>query len=211
MDKHTIWKEWPHFPSTVKAIHAISHTINIIQWRGAGKRTQYIRREQSSPGNLQVGHVPSNCTRHIPQTSSSGMSQRQIATAFHSLMVAFIFFLLFIFYFFIFCLLLLRLLLLVLSRAAAKRERDRQKAVVVWFVVVGRVVGRSYLFAVSAWADTDSCFVRTSEKCPINLILLPPSLDHLSLRAAVCKQPSPASPLVLPWPALLSVALWAFH
>ena len=157
-------------------------------------RTRPIELHATYPADLVVGHVPAPDRNSVPLFNGS----------LH-------FFLLFIFYFFIFCLLLLRLLLLVLSRAAAKRERDRQKAVVVWFVVVGRVVGRSYLFAVSAWADTDSCFVRTSEKCPINLILLPPSLDHLSLRAAVCKQPSPASPLVLPWPALLSVALWAFH
>lgn len=60
--RQCIWKEWPHFPSN---------------------------REQSSPGNLQVGQVPSNCTRQMPQTSSSGMSQRQVATAFHSLMVTF--------------------------------------------------------------------------------------------------------------------------
>lgn len=48
-----------------------------------------LHRVQSSPGYLQVGHVPSNWTRHIPQTSSSGMSHRQEATAFHSLMVTF--------------------------------------------------------------------------------------------------------------------------
>lgn len=48
-----------------------------------------IHRVQSSPGYLHVGQVPSNCTLHIPQTSSSGMSQRQEATAFHSSMVTF--------------------------------------------------------------------------------------------------------------------------
>jgi hypothetical protein len=50
-----------------------------------------IHKAQSSPGYLQVGQVPSNCTRHIPQTSSSGISHRQEATAFHSLMMTFIF------------------------------------------------------------------------------------------------------------------------
>lgn len=51
----------------------------------------YIRSVQSSPGYLHVGHVASNCTRQIPHKSSSGMSQRQDATAFHSLMVTFMF------------------------------------------------------------------------------------------------------------------------
>ena len=50
---------------------------------------RYARKAQSSPGYLQVGHVPSNWTRHIPQTSSSGMSHRQEATAFHSFIVTF--------------------------------------------------------------------------------------------------------------------------
>ena len=45
---------------------------------------------QSSPGYLHVGQVPSNWTRQIPQTSSSGMSHRHDATAFHSLIVTFI-------------------------------------------------------------------------------------------------------------------------
>ena len=49
-----------------------------------------LQRAQSSPGYLHVGHVPSNCIRHMPQTSSSGMSHRHDATAFHSLMVTFI-------------------------------------------------------------------------------------------------------------------------
>lgn len=42
-----------------------------------------IRKLQSSPGYLHVGHVPSKATWQIPQTSSSGMSHRQVATAFH--------------------------------------------------------------------------------------------------------------------------------
>jgi len=54
------------------------------------RATGDIHREQSSPGNLQVGQVPSNWTRQMPHTSSSGMSQRHEATAFHSLMVTFI-------------------------------------------------------------------------------------------------------------------------
>jgi hypothetical protein len=45
---------------------------------------------QSSPGYLQVGHVPSKWTWQIPQTSSSGISHRQVATAFHFLILTFI-------------------------------------------------------------------------------------------------------------------------
>lgn len=56
------------------------------------KKNQHIHKVQSSPGYLHVGHVPSNCTRQMPQTSSSGMSQRHEATAFHSLIVTFILF-----------------------------------------------------------------------------------------------------------------------
>jgi len=48
-----------------------------------------IRSVQSSPGYLQVGQVPSNWTRQIPQTSSSGISQRHVATAFHCFIVTF--------------------------------------------------------------------------------------------------------------------------
>jgi hypothetical protein len=53
------------------------------------KASASLRSVQSSPGYLQAGHVPSNCTRQMPQTSSSGMSHRQDATAFHCLMVTF--------------------------------------------------------------------------------------------------------------------------
>jgi hypothetical protein len=49
-----------------------------------------IRRGHSSPGNLHFEQVLSYGFRQIPQTSSSGMSQRQAATAFHSLIVTFI-------------------------------------------------------------------------------------------------------------------------
>lgn len=46
---------------------------------------------QSSPGNLQVGHVASKSTRQIPHRSSSSLtSQRQAATAVQDLMVTFI-------------------------------------------------------------------------------------------------------------------------
>lgn len=73
---------------------SLSREKNLSQFPDLRKsaicETEYIRREQSSPGNLQVGQVPSNWTRQIPHTSSSGMSQRQEATAFHSLMVTFI-------------------------------------------------------------------------------------------------------------------------
>lgn len=50
----------------------------------------HLQRGQSSPGYLQVGHVPSKWTWQMPQTSSSGMSQRQVATAFHFLILTFI-------------------------------------------------------------------------------------------------------------------------
>jgi hypothetical protein len=46
---------------------------------------------QSSPGYLQVGQVPSKWTWQIPQTSSSGISHLHVATAFHFLIVTFIF------------------------------------------------------------------------------------------------------------------------
>lgn len=45
---------------------------------------------QSSPGYLHVGHVPSKWTWQIPQTSSSGISHRQVATAFHLFILTFI-------------------------------------------------------------------------------------------------------------------------
>ncbi len=78
---HTIWKEWPHFPIT-------EHRGSV--WMMCRGLKVHLRRVQSSPGYLQVGQVPSNCTRQIPQTSSSGMSHRHEATAFHSLIVTFI-------------------------------------------------------------------------------------------------------------------------
>lgn len=43
----------------------------------------------SSPGYLQFGQQPSKSIRQIPQTSSSGISQRQVATACHSLILTF--------------------------------------------------------------------------------------------------------------------------
>lgn len=48
-----------------------------------------IRSGHSSPGNLHLEQVLSYGLRQIPQTSSSGMSQRHAATAFHSLIVTF--------------------------------------------------------------------------------------------------------------------------
>ena len=77
---HTMWKEWPQVPITKLSFSPIEPA------RTWGHN---IQRAQSSPGYLHVGHVPSNWTRHIPQTSSSGMSHRQDATAFHSFMVTF--------------------------------------------------------------------------------------------------------------------------
>lgn len=48
-----------------------------------------IHSGQSSPGNLHLEQVLSYGLRQMPHTSSSGMSHRQAATAFHSLMVTF--------------------------------------------------------------------------------------------------------------------------
>ena len=78
---HTMWKEWPHLPMTGVAGHE--------RQRKRGGWGGDVRREQSSPGYLQVGQVPSNWTRQMPHTSSSGMSHRQAATAFHSLIRTF--------------------------------------------------------------------------------------------------------------------------
>ncbi len=47
------------------------------------------RSGQSSPGYLHVGQVPSNCTRQMPHTSSSGMSHLHVATACHVLILTF--------------------------------------------------------------------------------------------------------------------------
>lgn len=52
--------------------------------------TGVLHRLHSSPGYLQVGHVPSKWTWQMPQTSSSGRSHRQVATAFHFLILTFI-------------------------------------------------------------------------------------------------------------------------
>ena len=49
-----------------------------------------IQSGHSSPGNLHLEHVLSYGLRQIPHTSSSGMSQRHAATAFHSLIGTFI-------------------------------------------------------------------------------------------------------------------------
>ena len=67
--------------------HYSSSAKGLVNEDGQGPPSH---KAQSSPGYLQVGQVPSNCTRQIPQTSSSGMSQRHDATAFHSLIVTFI-------------------------------------------------------------------------------------------------------------------------
>lgn len=57
--------------------------------RGMYEKGRNLRSAQSSPGYLHVGHVPSNCTRQMPHTSSSGMSHRQVATADHCFMRTF--------------------------------------------------------------------------------------------------------------------------
>jgi hypothetical protein len=54
-----------------------------------GSSSFNLRSGHSSPGNLHLEHVLSYGLRQMPQTSSSGMSQRQAATAFHSRMVTF--------------------------------------------------------------------------------------------------------------------------
>lgn len=61
-------------------------------------RRGVIRSGQSSPGNLQFGHVPSNCTRQMPHTSSSGTSQRHEATAFQHLILTFMCLLVLVFF-----------------------------------------------------------------------------------------------------------------
>ena len=54
------------------------------------RRRERLRKMQSSPGYLHVGHVPSKWTWQMPQTSSSGISHRHVATAFHFLILTFI-------------------------------------------------------------------------------------------------------------------------
>jgi hypothetical protein len=76
-----MWKLCPHFPDTMG--HGVSKVIIDIPCGG------HLQRGQSSPGYLHVGHVPSKWTWQIPQTSSSGMSHRQVATAFHFLILTF--------------------------------------------------------------------------------------------------------------------------
>jgi len=77
---HTMWKLWPHLPDTAK--------------RGKHRAERWdkgsLRRLQVSPGYRQVGHVPSNWFWQMPHTSSSGRSQRQVATAAHFLILTFI-------------------------------------------------------------------------------------------------------------------------
>lgn len=58
-------------------------------WPDGDAGGKHLHRLQSSPGYLHVGHVPSKWTWQMPQTSSSGMSHRQVATVFHFLMVTF--------------------------------------------------------------------------------------------------------------------------
>lgn len=53
------------------------------------KTLKDIRSGQSSPGNLHDGQEPSKPIWQMPQTSSSGMSQRHVATAAHFLIVTF--------------------------------------------------------------------------------------------------------------------------
>ncbi len=65
-----------------------------IRCRGSfckrGRRPRNSQRLHSSPGYLHVGQVLSNWFWQIPQTSSSGKSQRQMATASHFLILTFI-------------------------------------------------------------------------------------------------------------------------
>lgn len=82
----------------VKVMAAFSrHWYNRLasERRGGTQRTEMageqagLRRLQSSPGYLHVGHVPSKWTWQMPHTSSSGISQRHVATAFHCLILTF--------------------------------------------------------------------------------------------------------------------------
>ena len=83
----------PSMPVSFMAYHmermpAFANHSTMISFR-LRRGNEGIHSVQSSPGYLHVGQVPSNCTLQIPQTSSSGMSHRQDATAFHSSMVTF--------------------------------------------------------------------------------------------------------------------------
>lgn len=75
----------------VKGVSALSIYCNSSAPPSASSNILgFSHKVQSSPGYLHVGQVPSNWTRQIPHTSSSGMSHRHDATAFHSLIVTFI-------------------------------------------------------------------------------------------------------------------------
>lgn len=76
-----MWKLCPHFPDTMAMVSKV---------RDAEVYVCDSHRLQSSPGYLQVGHVPSKWTWQIPQTSSSGISHLQVATPFHLLILTFI-------------------------------------------------------------------------------------------------------------------------
>lgn len=66
---------------------AEDYTLLTSTWKKAGGN---LRSGHSSPGNLHLEQVLSYGFRQIPQTSSSGISQAQAATAFHSRIVTFI-------------------------------------------------------------------------------------------------------------------------
>lgn len=70
------------------SLHYNNHRGQYSVWNWESK--VHSPSAQSSPGNLQVGQVPSNWTRQMPHTSSSGIFQCQVATAFHSLIATFI-------------------------------------------------------------------------------------------------------------------------
>jgi hypothetical protein len=77
----TIWKLCPHLPETGVCVS--------FEESGEEKKER-LRKGQSSPGYLHVGHVPSKWTWQMPQTSSSGISHCQIATAYHVMNLTFI-------------------------------------------------------------------------------------------------------------------------
>ncbi len=83
----TMWKLWPHLPDTETQRGERQLDRSFVAGRSA---SLCLRRLQSSPGNLHVGHVLSKWFWQMPQTSSSGRSHRHVATADHFLILTFI-------------------------------------------------------------------------------------------------------------------------
>lgn len=85
--KLAMWNECPHFPTTLQRGGKASVIFTLGE--GIFVTCKHIQREQSSPGYRQLGQVPSNWTRQIPHTSSSGTFHFHDATAFQDLIFTF--------------------------------------------------------------------------------------------------------------------------